>query len=329
MARAARAGALTEEQAAAATRAAQGRQDLLRAFGGFWAKMGQATGGLPSGGLAGPLSPAFRQLVQVGYLAARQGVRELSQFLIWLQRQYFRLRIDLSKLTAQERALLQQAFEQGRAEADAARRTGSQIVYATEFGGQVAGLRIGRTAGTGGISRIEARELSGNARGFNIEGEIRDPLFRESGPVPAGRTRAPSFEGELPSPTDVGQPGYRRAHQWGPGWGDEARAGIMYAPESVNNRLQSLGHRRGIEGWVRQMYDKVKPLGGKVKVITKTESHPRARPNDPLFLKSAQYEVIVEVPGQPPQFARAHIDVPPPPGTSPTIEIIDLAPYRR
>jgi hypothetical protein len=317
---------LSAEEQAAAIQAGRGRQQLAEALRGFGPAAGKVMGS--PGFLGGNAGPLLRQLTQIAYLGARQGVREFSAFTAWLQRQFFRVSIDFSKLSAEERALVEQAFERGRAEADAARRLGVDVLYSSEMGGQVAGLRLGRTAGTGGITRVESRNLAGNARSYRIDGEIRDSLVRE-GPAPPGRTGAPGFEAELPSVGEIGRPNYRRAHQWGPGWGDEARAGIMYAPESVNNRLQSLGQGRGIEGWIAGFHKKVKPLGGRVRVSTVTESYPRANANDPLFLKSAQYEVVVEVPGQPPRSYRAHIEVDPPPTNTQlqpkaTVEITEL-----
>ena len=194
-------------------------------------------------------------------------------------------------------------------------------VYFDSSAGAQGPFNYGRTANTPqGISQIEGRRLPGNAESVSVAGQVQPSLTRGTGGA------APSFERELPlASTLPGVPNdYQRAHLWGPGWGDEARAGLMYAPPSVNQHLQTLGHVDGIEGWVRQFHDEARAAGGRVHVIATAESYPRAATRDPLLLKEVQYDVGVHIPGQPPRFYRAHIEVPPPPGTRPTIEISEI-----
>lgn len=191
-------------------------------------------------------------------------------------------------------------------------------------GGQQGPFKAGQTARTGGIARVEGRALPGNAQGFTIDGEIGPGMFRGQGPAPAGRVKAPSFEHRMPTGSRLGLPNYERAHLWGPGFGDEARAGIMYAPDTVNRELQSLGQDRGIEGWIRGLGDDALGLGGQAHVRATAASHPRVTARDPLLLKEAQYEVAVVVPGQPTRVYRAHIGVGPPPRGNATVEIAEL-----
>ena len=68
--------------------------------------------------------------------------------------------------------------------------------------------------------------------------------------------------------------GYRRAHLYGPGFGDETSIGLMYASAHVNNELQSTGSKFGIEGYARQIRDTVRRLGGRALVQVVATSYP-------------------------------------------------------
>jgi hypothetical protein len=52
------------------------------------------------------------------------------------------------------------------------------------------------------------------------------------------------------------------AHLWGPGFGDEAAAGIMLAPRGVNQIAQN----RGIEGYMRELGKRARAARGDVRV---------------------------------------------------------------
>ena len=96
------------------------------------------------------------------------------------------------------------------------------------------GVRLNRpTVGTGGIRKITGRLLADNALDFKIEGVLLDPI--------RPRTRAPNDNRQLPSGMDCGLPTYEIAHLWGPGFGDEAWDGMMYAPRAVNQEWQNRG----------------------------------------------------------------------------------------
>jgi hypothetical protein len=150
-------------------------------------------------------------------------------------------------------------------------------------------IMSGETAGTGGIRNVHGTRDADGAVGYVIEGEILSSIPRE---------RAPNFQSRVPSARGSGLPGYERAHLWGPGFGDEAADGIMYAPRGVNQFLQNLG----IEGVIRQTARQARALGGKVWVTARAEAHPRGTrglpdvPGD--VLKRIEYTVEVEVPGR-------------------------------
>jgi len=81
-------------------------------------------------------------------------------------------------------------------------------------------------AGAGGI-KSAARTRVG------VNGPVHVKL---AGRVQQGipRVLAPSYERTMRRPGELGLPSYRRLHLWGPGFGDEARLGIMYGPHEIN-----------------------------------------------------------------------------------------------
>jgi hypothetical protein len=146
----------------------------------------------------------------------------------------------------------------------------------------------GETAGTGGIRNVHGTRDANGAVGYVVEGEILDSIPRE---------QAPNFQNRVPGARGSGLPGYERAHLWGPGFGDEAADGIMYAPRGVNQYLQNLG----IEGVIRQTARDVRARGGRVWVTARAEAHPpgtRGLPEVPGdVLARVEYTVEVELPG--------------------------------
>lgn len=125
-------------------------------------------------------------------------------------------------------------------------------------------------AGTGGIRKISARRLEDDAIEVEIEGEIlpgrlpRKPAKKKGGPEPEpkpGQSWAPDLQAvsswrtletiPLRNPKD-----WERLHLWGPGFGDEASAGIYLGPTVVNQAYQN----KGIENLIRQVGRLVAPL---------------------------------------------------------------------
>ena len=207
-----------------------------------------------------------------------------------------------------------------------------------------------QTAGTGGIQSISKNFEDGQLT-VTIAGEVREPLFRESNanvPTPPGRTRAPNFNSRAPYSRNRnltepifrflqsrGVPNareiavqfaehYEAAHLWGPGLGDEAAAGIMFAPKFVNQELQN----RFYEKAIRDLYSEATNRGGTVSVVARAKAFPpsvvRAAnlPAGIPFLESMTYEITLSLPSgeqksvtttivvEPPgPFARGEVDV--------------------
>lgn len=110
--------------------------------------------------------------------------------------------------------------------------------------------RSAQVAGTGGIAMIgQAPVGADGVRVEGVMGNLRDPMDRDDKATPNFNTKMPSVQDLL-----HWVKGYRWAHAWGPGFGDEARIGMMLASEQVNNQLQSLGQSLGLEGYLRRIH---------------------------------------------------------------------------
>jgi hypothetical protein len=121
----------------------------------------------------------------------------------------------------------------------------------------------GETAGTGGIHMIAGVRRADYSYEFVVEGEVLEPL---------NRARAPNFNRQTSmflTAEELGVPGWDRAHLWGPVFGDEAAAGIMFAPQAINQRLQ-----KAIELTIRDAREMANSAGGKVKLRAAARSHP-------------------------------------------------------
>jgi hypothetical protein len=92
---------------------------------------------------------------------------------------------------------------------------------------------------------------------------------------------------------------WEAAHLWGPGFGDEAAAGMMLAPKEVNQEHQN----RGIEGFLRDLRDEAAAMGWEVHIRAVARSHPRsfAGGMGDSLLQSVQYDVEVARPGEAPR----------------------------
>src|SRR4051794_10333839 len=94
------------------------------------------------------------------------------------------------------------------------------------------GLHLNRTtAGTGGIRRITGRHMADGSQMIEILGDLLPPI--------TPRAAAPNYNRRLPAGRAIGLPDYEIAHLWGPGFGDEAWDGMMYAPREVNQEWQN------------------------------------------------------------------------------------------
>jgi hypothetical protein len=118
----------------------------------------------------------------------------------------------------------------------------------------------GETAGTGGIAQVATQTGPGGVVTAGVRGELQPGIGRR------GMESALATPANLPGLASSYLQGYRRAHLYGPGFGDETAVGLMYASVEVNNQLQSNGRVYGIEGYARQIRDHVARLNGRVGV---------------------------------------------------------------
>lgn len=150
----------------------------------------------------------------------------------------------------------------------------------------------GETAGTGGIGAVATATGPGGEVTAGVRGELRPAIPRQ------GAEAAAPLASDLPDLAFSYLRGYRRAHVYGPGFGDETAIGLMYASEQVNNELQSRGRSYGIEGYARRIRERVIALGGRVAVevvATSFRDPPPGVPqalNQPV-LRSVTYTFVV------------------------------------
>lgn len=104
--------------------------------------------------------------------------------------------------------------------------------------------KTGKTAGTGGISRIERRNSADPKEWY---------IYTIVGRLLEGMKVRKDFQNRSNHFFQAGELGldgdWELAHVWGPGFGDECAAGIMWAPKRVNQEFQN----RGIEKWLRNL----------------------------------------------------------------------------
>lgn len=169
----------------------------------------------------------------------------------------------------------------------------------------------GDTAGTGGILSIRGERGSDGTTAIEIKGELQPPL---------PRNLAPNYNDDALKASDLADAtvaGYEAAHLWGPGYGDEARDGIMLAPREVNQWLQN----EGIESRLRELKQLAGP-GATVLVTARAESHPTNTTRGHQFLKHVSYRFAIQIPGErrPREVGQVDIDVPAPPANPNRIE---------
>jgi Bacterial toxin 4 len=129
----------------------------------------------------------------------------------------------------------------------------------------------GETAGTGGIRAVATSTGPGGVVTAGVRGELQPGMNRAT--APNYNTTMPGV-GTLPTAVAHFVTGYRWAHLYGPGFGDEARTGLMLASQNVNNELQSRGRVYGIEGYARQIRELATRLGGRAAVEVVASSFP-------------------------------------------------------
>lgn len=157
-----------------------------------------------------------------------------------------------------------------------------EIILKTQYTGEYRELDT-RTAGKGGIRRIMAFiKTTPRERGervVKIEGFILSAISQR---LPFRSLRRASKIKGLPSD-------YQRLHLWGPGFGDEAAAGIMYGPRELNLSIQSR-----IESTLRDLHTKREKVY-LTATATSYKKDPRIRLSNTneLVLKSLEYKIEV------------------------------------
>jgi hypothetical protein len=141
-----------------------------------------------------------------------------------------------------------------------------------------------RTRGTGGIERIHRYVSRDNRTVITIRGCILRSL-------PRGRR---DFRERKQAGSMFGLAGYHQAHLWGPGFGDEAAAGIMLAPAGFNLVWQGSVERR-----IRELYALAARLRGVVRVQARGVSYPRNLYGGNV-LAEAQYRIWLFLPDEAP-----------------------------
>jgi hypothetical protein len=181
-------------------------------------------------------------------------------------------------------------------------------------------------AGTGGIDTIKATKARNGEMEVTIDGVLLPGrLARKTEELGQNNSMAPNFnaggpsnqfsiqELEIKGPRDSVST-MERAHLWGPGFGDEAGAGLFLAPKKINQVWQNQMAEKYIRGLASQAGTK----GGFVRLSATatsygTEVSMRVGKGGERFLKSVEYRIELHMPGQPVRHARVKLKVPEPP----------------
>ncbi len=177
-----------------------------------------------------------------------------------------------------------------------------------------------RTAGTGGIQKIEEKYDALGVRSTTIEGELKPGMNRMLAPNFNRAWKRSDLADQIASSliarknmdqaaarqaADALAGNYEAAHLWGPGFGDEAAAGMLWAPIDVNQNMQN----RFAELFARDLQKAVNS-GGKVTITATSipfDSETLIKnglPANAKFLEHAEYKIAVEMPGKPPMEVR-------------------------
>lgn len=151
-----------------------------------------------------------------------------------------------------------------------------------------------QTARTGGIQCISAARSARGRIEVTVEGILLPSLYRGTGKAPAGQIKAPGFNDKLRGKQNIADlqawlPGiahYQIAHLWGPGFGDETAAGMMWAPRAMNLETQN----SGIEQFLREYSSDAGRIGTGVYLKATAVSWDW-RDNAADLLHFAEYEV--------------------------------------
>jgi putative RNase toxin 4 of polymorphic toxin system len=184
------------------------------------------------------------------------------------------------------------------------------------------------TAGRGGIHTIlggSGGQASNGTIAVQITGELK-PSINPRSDAPNYNSLGPTIKSLGPEvngpPTGLSSHGYEKAHLWGPGFGDEARDGIMLAPYEVNQIFQN----DTMEEALRKLQEQVRADHGddaKVLVTATATSHPTntTTPIGEPVLAQVTYQFSIQSASGTQELATIHISVDKPPVTNPDVQI--------
>jgi hypothetical protein len=176
--------------------------------------------------------------------------------------------------------------------------------------GTIVGVSDPRTAAMGGITVMRQTTNAMNEVETTIEGRLLPGMNRPTAPNYNRDAVWASLKAAHP---ELRLGDWQAAHLWGPGFGDEAAAGMMLAPEFVNQEVQN----RNLEDFVRELRDIAGQQGWEVWIKATARSHPRdfAGGMGDSLMQSVTYDVSVANPGgERVPFAQMSFSVDPPPG---------------
>ncbi|MFE9018098.1 DUF4157 domain-containing protein [Streptomyces sp. NPDC007808] len=192
-----------------------------------------------------------------------------------------------------------------------------------------------RIASTGAIRSIRAHMDRQGSLVVTIEGTLQPSLARSAQRARPDQVLAPNFNvhSSVLSVRELGSMGlpspkqWQLLHLWGPGFGDEAAAGIMVGPRAVNQQWQN----RGIEKFIRELRDTASREGGQVRLRATGVSWPDPTPKTGFrapggarFLQEAKYEITLELPGRPPATTTVSLHTAEPPASALAADGIDI-----
>jgi hypothetical protein len=154
-------------------------------------------------------------------------------------------------------------------------------------------------AGRGAIEKLTARKTAEGGKVVTIEGRALPSIKNRAKEAPNFNKTDPKT-GKLITAEELGLSAsdWEWAHLWGPGWGDEAAAGLTLAPREVNQVYQG----RGLEKYVRKLAQLADKVGAEVRVKASATSWANPTPggwetsSDVEFLKKAEYKITLELP---------------------------------
>ena len=173
-----------------------------------------------------------------------------------------------------------------------------------------AGVSDARTAAMGGVESIKQVLNPFNEVETVIEGRLLEGMDRDTAPN-YNREKIWSTLRKLHPELKLAE--WEAAHLWGPGFGDEAAAGMMLAPKEVNQVWQN----RGVEQFLRELRGIAAAEGWEIHVRAVARSHARtfAGGMGDSLMQSVQYDFSVGRPGGPKQpFGQVSFSVGTPPG---------------